>query len=94
MSSVHCLGTWSIVYNWPRNPTNNFPLNSCLFGTFKLFKNVTKSKFIYNGQELVLIYINFSKAKAKLCLHLHYNGDESYLYVNKTEICKSKENKW
>ena len=32
--------------------------------------------------------INFSKAK--FCLSLHYNGDESYLYVNETEICKFK----
>ena len=35
---------------------------------------------------------NFSKANTKLCLSLHYNGDESYLYVNKTEICKFKAN--
>ena len=28
----------------------------------------------------------FSKAKTKFCLILHYNGDESYLYINKTEI--------
>ena len=34
--------------------------------------------------------INFSKANTKLCLSLHCNGDESYLYVNKTEICKFK----
>ena len=32
------------------------------------------------------IGINFSKVKTKVCLSLHYNGDESYLYVNKTEI--------
>ena len=30
--------------------------------------------------------INFSKANTKFCLSLHYNGNESYLYVNKTEI--------
>ena len=36
--------------------------------------------------------INFSKAKTKFCLSLHYNGDESYLHVNKTEICKFKAN--
>ena len=30
--------------------------------------------------------INFSKANTKVCLSLHYNDDESYLYVNKTEI--------
>ena len=36
--------------NWPRNPTNNFPLKNCFFGTAKLVGNETKSKFIYNGQ--------------------------------------------
>ena len=36
--------------------------------------------------------INFSKASTTVCLSLHYNGDESYLYVNKTEICKCKVN--
>ena len=34
------------------------------------------------------IIINLSKAKAKFCLH--YSADKSYLYVNKTEICKLK----
>ena len=34
--------------------------------------------------------INFSKANTKLCLSLYYNGDESYLHVNKTEIYKVK----
>ena len=30
--------------------------------------------------------INFSKANAKFWLILHYNRNESYLYVNKTEV--------
>ena len=34
--------------------------------------------------------INFSKGNTKFCLSLRYNGDESYLYVNKTEISKFK----
>ena len=41
------LNLW-IVYElntWPRNPTNNFALKNCLFGTVKL----TRSKFTYNG---------------------------------------------
>ena len=33
-----------------------------------------------------------SKAKKKFCLSLHYDGDDSYLYVNKAEICKFKAN--
>ena len=36
------------------------------------------------------ISINFSKENTKFCLSSHYNGDESYLYVNKTEIYKFK----
>ena len=33
-----------------------------------------------------------SKAKKKFCLSLHYDGDDSYFYVNKAEICKFKAN--
>ena len=36
------------------------------------------------------VNINFSKAKAKICLSLHYNGIDSYLYVSKREIHKFK----
>ena len=36
--------------------------------------------------------MNFSKASTKFCLRLHDSGDESYLYVNKTEIYKCKAN--
>ena len=36
--------------------------------------------------------INFSKARTKFCLSLHYNGDNSYLFVNKKEIFKFKAN--
>ena len=34
--------------------------------------------------------INFSKAKTKFCLSLHYNDDNSYLFVNGKEIYKFK----
>ena len=34
--------------------------------------------------------INFDKGNTKFCLSLHYNGDESYLYVNETKIFKFK----
>ena len=42
------------------------------------------------GSEGKKININFSEANTKFCLSLHYNGDESYLYVNQTEIYKFK----
>ena len=34
--------------------------------------------------------INFTVAKEKFCLSLHYNGANSYLFVNGTEIYKFK----
>ena len=34
--------------------------------------------------------INFTKTKVEFCLSLHYNDDNSYLFVNGTEICKFK----
>ena len=37
-----------------------------------------------------LYSINFTKEKAKFCLSLHYNGGNSYLFVNGTEIVKFK----
>ena len=33
---------------------------------------------------------NFTVTKKKFCLRLHYNGANSYLFVNDTEICKFK----
>ena len=34
--------------------------------------------------------INFTLTKKKFCLNLHYNGANSYLFVNGTEIYKFK----
>ena len=42
-----------------------------IFGTNRSFSSRKKN---FN--------INFSKEKTKLCLSLHYNGDNSYLLVN------------
>ena len=38
---------------WPRNPTNNFTLKNCFFGTVKLTRNAGKSKFTYNIRDVV-----------------------------------------
>ena len=35
--------------------------------------------------------INFTVTKKKFCLSLHYNGANSYLFVNGTEIIKFKD---
>ena len=37
-----------------------------------------------------LYSINFTKHNTKFCLSLHYNGGNSYLFVNGTEIIKFK----
>ena len=34
--------------------------------------------------------INFTEKNTKFCLSLHYNGENSYLFVNGTEIIKFK----
>ena len=34
--------------------------------------------------------VNFTVTKKKFCLGLHYNGANSYLFVNSTEIYKFK----
>ena len=34
--------------------------------------------------------INFTEKNKKFCLSLHYNGENSYLFVNGTEIIKFK----
>ena len=36
--------------------------------------------------------ITFTKANTRLCLSLHYNADNSYLFVNGKEIFKFKAN--
>ena len=37
-----------------------------------------------------LYSVNFTKENTKFCLSLHYNGANSYLLVNGTEITKFK----
>ena len=51
-----------------------------------------------NGTTLTaekLYSINFTENNKKFCLSLHYNGYNSYLFVNGTEIhkCKAKDSK-
>ena len=42
-----------------------------------------------NGSEFI---VNLAESNARFCLRSHYSGDESYLYVSKTQIqiCKIK----
>ena len=32
-----------------RNPTNNFKLRNCLFGTTSIVRNIDKEKWVYSG---------------------------------------------
>ena len=62
---------------------------------------ITKRTTVILGEDIIEIYsvtfyaekmysINFTATKKKLCLSLNYNGDNSYLIVNGTEIIKFK----
>ena len=35
-----------------------------------------------------MFYVDFSKTNTQFGLSLHYNADNSYLFVNRKEICK------
>ena len=49
---------------------------------------------LVNRQSEKKFSINFSKANTKFCSSLHYNGDNSYFFVNGKEVFKFKaENK-
>ena len=83
---------------------NDFARNVIIFGVDNTSSSHTdnrKNNFLVLGEAThgindstgaagKKISINFSKVNTKFCLSLYYNGDESYLYVNKTEICKFK----
>ena len=51
-------------------------------------KDQHKDKHALNAEKLYSI--NFTKKNIKFCLSLHYNGANSYWFVNGTEIIKFK----
>ena len=53
----------------------------------KCFIQGINDKTIY-AEKLYLI--NFTENNKKICLSLHYNGANSYLFINRTEIHKFK----
>ena len=80
-------GSWSF--------DNNFPRNEVIFGAdnnSSAHKGNLKNNFLVlregptdniNGSASAvekMFTVNFSKAKTKFCLSLHYNGDSSYLF--------------
>ena len=84
---------------------NGFGQNEIIFGadmsssihsTNKTKNILVLGKDFVQGLDDTTIYaeklysINFTKTNTKFCLSLHYNGSNSYLFVNGTEIHKFK----
>ena len=65
--------------------TNNKTRNILLLG--RDFIQGIDGKTIY-AEKMYLI--NFIETGARVCLRLHYNGDNSYLFVNDREMIKFK----
>ena len=86
-------------------PTGSFGKNAIMFGADmsssthannKTGNILVLSKESIQGIDATTIYaekkysINFSATRTRLCLSLHYNGDNSYLFVNGKEMVKFK----
>ena len=81
--NVIIFGVDSSSSSYMDNPKNNFLiLSKCQ--TFRI-----NGSF---GEPEKKFSINFTKANTKFCLNLHYNGNNSYLFVNGTETIKFKAN--
>ena len=74
-----------IVYqlkNCPRNPTNNFHLKNCLFGTLKLVRNAIKSKFTYNGRGIAFEGLrSFGTDFASNIVTLFHTNNKNYNFL-------------
>ena len=90
-------GSWSFNNDFARNITIFGIDNSSLSHTDNL-----KNDFLILGERDSFgikrsfgapgkkINMNFSKSKTKFCLSLHYNSNNSYLFINGIEIYKFK----
>ena len=71
-------------------------MSSSIHSTNKAKNILVLGKYFAQGLENTTIYaeklysINFTKTNTKFWLSLHYNGSNSYLFVNGTEIHKFK----
>ena len=61
------------LYDWPKNPTNNFKFKTCLFGATNVVKSSDKEKYVYRGYGITFVQI---------CKNIHYLYN---LYI----ICKN-----
>ena len=84
---------------------NDFAGNVIVFGvnnSLSSHSDTCNNKFLVLGEGVTFaingsfgalekkLRTNFSKVKTKFCLQLHYNGDNSYMFVYGKEIYKSK----
>ena len=71
-------------------------MSSSIYANNKINNILVLDKQFIQGINDTTIYtektysINFTNTEVKFCLSLHYNGDNSYRFVNVTEICKFK----
>ena len=71
-------------------------ISSSVYANNKTKNILVLGKDFTQGLDHTTIYaeklysINFTKTNTKFCLSLHYNGSNSYLFVNGTEIHKFK----
>ena len=75
------------------NPSDGTGVNVIIFGanlsSSTHVKNKTSNKKHFNPIYGDKMYsVNFTATRKKIYLSLHYNGDDSYLFVNGTEITK------
>ena len=91
------VGSWSF--------DNDFARSVIIFGvdnSSSSHSNNRKNNFLMSGKGSIFgingsfgsperkFSINFSKANTKFCLSLHYNAENSYLFVNGKEVFKFK----
>ena len=76
-----------VVDNSSSSHTDNLKNDFLILGECPLFG--INGRF---GASEKKIGINFTKAKTELCLSLHYNSDNCYLFLNGKEIHNFKAN--
>ena len=86
-------GSWSFSDDFARNVIIFRVDNSSLSHADNLKSDflILDNFWYYNfGAPEKEFSINFTKVKRNFCLSLHYNADNSYLFVNRKEIYKFK----
>ena len=92
-------GSWSLGNDYAKNVVN-FGVDNSLSSYTSSYNQGNDISVLGEGNTFGIngkfgapeknFTINFSKAKTKFCLSFHYNGDNSYLFVNGKEIYRFK----